>query len=117
MRLWADLTQVTLRPRGPSELPSTTLLAHKRDHSYQRRAPRWRAHAHGVCEQPTARRPPPPRPQVDTAFVGRLGLVPLASLGPNAALFNVVFFLCFTSLAVICVQSMASAHSRGDAGG
>jgi Na+-driven multidrug efflux pump len=51
---------------------------------------------------------------VDTAFVGRLGLLPLAALGPNAALFNVIFFLCFTPLAVICTQNMAAANSKGD---
>jgi hypothetical protein len=38
---------------------------------------------------------------VDTAFVGRLGLLQLAALGPNAALFNVLFFLGFTALAVV----------------
>eukprot|EP00877_Chromochloris_zofingiensis_P010786 jgi/Chrzof1/5961/Cz16g21310.t1 len=54
---------------------------------------------------------------VDTAFVGRLGLVQLAALGPNAALYNVIFFLFFTALAVICTQAMASANSRGDAEG
>lgn len=57
------------------------------------------------------------RLQVDTAFVGRLGLVQLAALGPNAALYNVIFFLFFTALAVICTQAMASANSRGDAEG
>lgn len=70
----------------------------------------------GVHTPPDARARASSFRQVDTAFVGRLGLVPLAALGPNAALFNVVFFLCFTSLAVICVQSMAGAHSKGDAG-
>jgi hypothetical protein len=51
---------------------------------------------------------------VDTAFVGRLGLLQLAALGPNAALFNVLFFLGFTALAVVATDQMASANSKGD---
>lgn len=49
--------------------------------------------------------------------MGRLGLVPLAALGPNGALFNVIYFLCFTPLAVLCTQNMAAANSRGDVEG
>lgn len=51
---------------------------------------------------------------MDTAFVGRLGLLQLAALGPNAALFNVLFFLGFTALAVVATDQMASANSKGD---
>jgi len=51
---------------------------------------------------------------IDTAFVGRLGLVPLAALGPNAALFNVIFFLAFMAIAVVTTDLMASANARGD---
>jgi hypothetical protein len=61
---------------------------------------------------------PPPSPrQVDTAMVGRLGTEPLAALASNGALFNCLFFLFFTALAVICTQAMAAAHARGDAAG
>jgi Na+-driven multidrug efflux pump len=44
-------------------------------------------------------------------------LVPLAALGPNAALFSALYFLFFTALSVICTQAMAAANSRGDAEG
>ncbi|KAI8469315.1 MAG: hypothetical protein J3K34DRAFT_513727, partial [Monoraphidium minutum] len=54
---------------------------------------------------------------VDTAMVGRLGTAPLAALGSNGALFNCLFFLFFTALAVIATQAMAAAHARGDAAG
>jgi len=37
-------------------------------------------------------------------MVGRLGTTPLAALGSNGALFNCLFFLFFTALAVICTQ-------------
>jgi hypothetical protein len=60
---------------------------------------------------------PTPTPKVDTAMVGRLGTTPLAALGSNGALFNCMFFLFFTALAVICTQAMAQAHARGDRAG
>jgi hypothetical protein len=50
-------------------------------------------------------------------MVGRLGTAPLAALGSNGALFNCLFFLFFTALAVICTQAMAAAHARGDGAG
>jgi hypothetical protein len=53
---------------------------------------------------PLQRHAPRAPPQVDTAFVGRLGLLQLAALGPNAALFNVLFFLGFTALGVVGCQ-------------
>ena len=52
---------------------------------------------------------------VDTAFVGRLGAHELAALGSNGALFNSLFFLFFTALAVLTTRAMAPAHARGDA--
>ncbi|CAG9467636.1 unnamed protein product [Pedinophyceae sp. YPF-701] len=51
---------------------------------------------------------------VDTAFVGTLGVVQLAALGPNAALFNVVFFIAFMAMAVVTTDQIASANSRKD---
>ncbi|WIA21753.1 hypothetical protein OEZ85_000915 [Tetradesmus obliquus] len=54
---------------------------------------------------------------VDTYFSGQLGTTALAALGSNGALFSVMYFLCFTALAVLCTQAMASANSRGDAEG
>ena len=52
--------------------------------------------------------------QVDTAFVGRLGVLPLAALGPNAALFNVVFFIGFSALGVVATNQISSAYGCGD---
>lgn len=37
---------------------------------------------------------------IDTAFVSRCGVLSLAALGPNTALFNVIFFIGFMALAV-----------------
>ncbi|KAF6257725.1 hypothetical protein COO60DRAFT_1203376 [Scenedesmus sp. NREL 46B-D3] len=54
---------------------------------------------------------------VDTYFAGKLGTTALAALGSNGALFSVMYFLCFTALAVLCTQAMAAANSRGDAEG
>lgn len=50
---------------------------------------------------------------VDTAFVGRLGDSALASLGVNAAIFGVVFFL-FTFLAYGTTPMVAGAEAGGD---
>lgn len=52
--------------------------------------------------------------QVDTAFVGRLGVLQLAALGPNGALFNVVFFLGFSALGVVATNQISAAHGAGD---
>lgn len=52
--------------------------------------------------------------QVDTAFVGRLGVLPLAALGPNAALFNVVFFIGFSALGVVATNQISAAYGCGD---
>jgi len=54
---------------------------------------------------------------VDTAFVARLGTVHLASLGPNAALYNMIFFISFMAMAVVTTDQMASANSKGDVRG
>eukprot|EP00892_Ulva_mutabilis_P008551 jgi/Ulvmu1/6068/UM027_0046.1 len=51
---------------------------------------------------------------VDTAFVGRLGVLPLAALGPNAALFNVVFFIGFSALGVVATNQISAAYGCGD---
>lgn len=51
---------------------------------------------------------------VDTAFVAKLGLVQLAALGPNAALFNVIFFIAFMAMAVVTTDQMAQANARKD---
>lgn len=52
--------------------------------------------------------------QVDTAFVGRLGVLQLAALGPNGALFNVVFFLGFSALGVVATNQISAAHGASD---
>ena len=52
---------------------------------------------------------------VDTYYAGKLGTTALAALGANGALYSVIYFLCFTALAVLCTQAMAAANSRGDA--
>lgn len=54
---------------------------------------------------------------VDTAFVAKLGLVQLAALGPNAALFNVIFFIAFMAMAVVTTDQMAQANARRDVEG
>lgn len=41
---------------------------------------------------------------VDSYYAGRLGTTALAALGSNGALFSVLYFLCFTALAVLCTQ-------------
>lgn len=51
---------------------------------------------------------------VDTYYSGKLGTTALAALGANGALYSVIYFLCFTALAVLCTQAMAAANSRGD---
>ena len=50
---------------------------------------------------------------IDTAFVGRLGAVPLAALGVNVALFNVAFVL-FNFLAYATTPRIGKAFGRGD---
>ncbi len=50
---------------------------------------------------------------VDTAFVGRLGTVPLAALGVNAALFSMTFVV-FNFLAYGTTPRVARAWGRGD---
>ncbi len=50
---------------------------------------------------------------VDTAFVGRLGTVPLAALGVNAALFSLAFVI-FNFLAYGTTPRVARAVGRGD---
>jgi putative MATE family efflux protein len=50
---------------------------------------------------------------VDTAFVGRLGTVPLAALGVNAALFSMAFVI-FNFLAYGTTPRVARAWGRGD---
>lgn len=37
-------------------------------------------------------------------YAGKLGTTALAALGSNGALFSVLYFLCFTALAVLCTQ-------------
>ncbi len=51
---------------------------------------------------------------VDTAFVGRLGTVPLGALGVNAALFSLAFVV-FNFLAYGTTPRVARAFGRGDA--
>lgn len=46
---------------------------------------------------------------VDSYYAGKLGTTALAALGSNGALFSVLYFLCFTALAVLCTQ----VRSRG----
>jgi hypothetical protein len=41
---------------------------------------------------------------VDSYYAGKLGTTALAALGSNGALFSVLYFLCFTALAVLCTQ-------------
>lgn len=53
---------------------------------------------------------------VDTYYAGKLGTTALAALGSNGALFSVMYFLCFTALAVLCTQAMAAANSRWGVG-
>jgi putative MATE family efflux protein len=50
---------------------------------------------------------------VDTAFVGRLGTLPLAALGVNAALFSLAFVV-FNFLAYGTTPRVARAFGRGD---
>jgi len=50
---------------------------------------------------------------VDTAFVGRLGTVPLAALGVNAAIFSMTFVV-FNFLAYGTTPRVARAWARGD---
>jgi putative MATE family efflux protein len=50
---------------------------------------------------------------VDTAFVGRLGTIPLAALGVNAALFSLAFVV-FNFLAYGTTPRVARALGRGD---
>ncbi len=50
---------------------------------------------------------------VDTAFVGRLGTVPLAALGVNAAIFSMTFVV-FNFLAYGTTPRVARAWGRGD---
>ena len=50
---------------------------------------------------------------VDTVFVGRLGVVPLAALGVNAAIFSLAFVL-FNVLEYGTTPMVASAGGRGD---
>jgi putative MATE family efflux protein len=50
---------------------------------------------------------------VDTAFVGRLGTVPLAALGVNAAIFSLAFVV-FNFLAYGTTPRVARAWARGD---
>jgi len=51
---------------------------------------------------------------VDTAFVSKLGLVQLAALGPNTAMFNVIFFISFMAMAVVTTDQVASANAKKD---
>lgn len=44
---------------------------------------------------------------VDSYYAGKLGTTALAALGSNGALFSVLYFLCFTALAVLCTQVRA----------
>jgi MATE family multidrug resistance protein len=53
---------------------------------------------------------------IDTAFVGRLGAVPLAALGVDVALFSLAFAL-FNFLAYATTPLVASARARGDVAG
>ncbi|GIU92951.1 MAG: MATE family efflux transporter [Acidimicrobiia bacterium] len=53
---------------------------------------------------------------IDTAFVGRLGAVPLAALGVDVALFSLAFAL-FNFLAYATTPLVASARARGDVSG
>jgi len=50
---------------------------------------------------------------VDTAFMGRCGVVSLAALGPNAALFNVYAPLaaCVTCTALHCSDAVCGAEA------
>jgi hypothetical protein len=41
---------------------------------------------------------------VDSYYAGKLGTTALAALGSNGALFSVLYFLCFTALAVLTTQ-------------
>lgn len=50
---------------------------------------------------------------VDTAFVGRLGVVPLAALGVNASIFSLAFVV-FNFLAYGTTPMLARAIARGD---
>lgn len=50
---------------------------------------------------------------VDTAFVGRLGVVPLAALGVDVSLFSFAFAL-FNFLAYVTTPLVAQARGRGD---
>lgn len=50
---------------------------------------------------------------VDTVFVGRLGVIPLAALGVNAAIFSLAFVL-FNVLEYGTTPMVASAGGRGD---
>ncbi|PSQ80101.1 MAG: MATE family efflux transporter [Bacteroidetes bacterium QS_8_68_15] len=50
---------------------------------------------------------------VDTAFVGRLGRVPLAALGVNASVFSLAFIV-FNFLAYATTPRVAGAYGRGD---
>lgn len=50
---------------------------------------------------------------VDTAFVGRLGVVPLAALGVNASIFSLAF-LVFNFLAYGTTPMVARAVGAGD---
>jgi len=52
---------------------------------------------------------------VDTAFVGRLGVAPLAALGVDGAIFGFAFFL-FTFLAYASTPLIASAVAAGNTG-
>lgn len=45
---------------------------------------------------------------VDSFYAGKLGTTALAALGSNGALFSVLYFLCFTALAVLCTQVSAN---------
>jgi Na+-driven multidrug efflux pump len=47
--------------------------------------------------------------------VGQLGVLPLAALGPNAALFNVVFFVGFSALGVVATNQISAAYGADDA--
>ena len=46
--------------------------------------------------------------------MAKLGLVQLAALGPNSALFNVIFFIAFMAMAVVTTDQMAQANARQD---
>lgn len=46
-----------------------------------------------------------PAPSLSPCYLaGKLGTTALAALGSNGALFSVLYFLCFTALAVLCTQ-------------